>query len=85
MYFEALDDLIAEHLRKTGKTQEELAREMGMAPNTFSWKRNGKDGKEFKASELVTIADITGVDLADVMAAQRDRYGWPPPESKPAA
>ena len=54
MYFESLDTAIAVYLRKEHKTQEELARDLGMAPNTFSWKRRGVDGKEFS---------VTGVEI----------------------
>ena len=77
MYFEALDDVISEHLRKSGKTQAALAGEMNMSPNTFAWKRKGENGKEFKMSELLRLCVIVGVDLDDVMVEQRDKYGWP--------
>ena len=85
MYLEALDDAIAMHLHKTGKTQGEFAAEMGMSENTFSWKRNGRNGKEFKASELVKLCDALEVDFFDIMAEQRDKYGWPPPDEKQEA
>ena len=77
MYFKALDDAIAQYLRDERMTQAELAAKMGMAPNTFSWKRNGERNKEFKLSEAVCLCDIIGVALDEVFYRQRIEYGWP--------
>ena len=81
MYFEALDDAIAVHLNKTGKTKAEFAAEIGMSTNSLRWKRNGENGKEWDLSEAALVCDAIGADLADIMARQRDEYGWPPPEA----
>ena len=78
MYFEALDDAIAAYLNKTGKTKAEFADELGMSANSLRWKRNGENGKEWSLSEAALVCDVIGSDLADVMAEQRDKYGWPP-------
>ena len=62
-YFPALDEAIAVYLRRAGMTQEEFAGEvMGMAPNTFSWKRRGV--REFTLSEATRLADALGMPLA---------------------
>ena len=80
MYFEALDDAIAVHLNKTGKTKAEFADEIGMSTNSLRWKRNGENDKEWDLSEAARVCDVIGRDLADVMAEQRDKYGWPAQE-----
>ena len=77
MYFEALDDAIAVHLNKTGKTKAEFAEELGMSANSLRWKSKGENGKEWNLSEAALVCDVIGVDLADVMVEQRDKYGWP--------
>lgn len=63
MYFESIDDAITLYLRKTGKTQAQLAEEMGMAENTFSWKRRGM--REFTLSEACRLATIIGTNFMD--------------------
>ena len=80
MYFEALDDAIAVHLNKTGKTKAEFADELGMSANSLRWKSKGENGREWDLSEAALVCDKIGVDLADVMAEQRDKYGWPDPD-----
>lgn len=77
MYFEALDDAIAVHLNKTGKTRGEFANEIGMSNNSLRWKSKGENGKEWSLSEAAKVCDVIGCDLADVMVEQRDKYGWP--------
>lgn len=61
MYYEALDEAVTLHLKRNGMTQEELAAQMDMAPNTFSWKRRGI--REFSLGEAARLADIVGVSL----------------------
>lgn len=65
MYFESLDNAIALYLRKSGKTQAQLAKEVGMAENTFSWKRRGANGKEFSLDEIRTVAKVIGLTSFD--------------------
>ena len=64
MTFKGIDEAIAAYLRRSGKTQAELAEELGMAENTLSWKRRGI--REFKVSEVVKIAEITGFSLDEM-------------------
>lgn len=64
MTFKGIDEAIAAYLRRSGKTQAELADELGMAENTLSWKRRGI--REFKVSEVVKIAEITGFSLDEM-------------------
>lgn len=64
-YVPALDDAVTLHLRATGKSQGKLAEEMGMAENSFSWKRRGV--REFTLAEAARLADIVGFDLDAVL------------------
>lgn len=43
---------------KAGLTQGEVAKKIGIAPNSYSFKENGK--REFTLSEAKAIADIFG-------------------------
>lgn len=70
MTFNGIDEAIAAYLRRTGKTQAELAEELGMSENTLSWKRRGI--REFKLSEAMKIADITGVSLDELTCRERE-------------
>lgn len=65
MYFKSLDNAITLYLRQSGKTQGQLAREVGMAENTFSWKRRGANGKEFSLDEIRTVAKVIGMTSFD--------------------
>lgn len=66
-YHPALDEALAVFLRRNGMTQEEFARNvMGMAPNTFSWKRRGV--REFSLSEAIAISDAIGAPLDDLIS-----------------
>lgn len=78
MYFEALDDAIAVHLNKTGKTKAEFAAEIGMSANSLRWKSKGENNKEWTLDEAARVCDVIGVDFVDVMVEQRDKYGMPP-------
>ena len=65
MTFNGIDEAIAVYLRRSGKTQAELAEKLGMSENTLSWKRRGI--REFKLSEVVQIAEITGYSLDEMV------------------
>ncbi len=73
MYFESLDVAIAAYLRREHKTQEELAKSVGMATNTFSWKRRGVDGKEFSVAEIRRVAEVIGLTTFDGILADYKR------------
>lgn len=66
VYYPVLDEAIAAYMRRSGLNQAEFAQKMGMAPNTFSWKRRGV--REFSLSEATKICDITGISLADAIS-----------------
>lgn len=61
LYYEKLDYAVTMYLKKSGKTQEDLAAQMGMAPNTFSWKRRGI--REFSLPEASRLCDLVGMTL----------------------
>ncbi|WP_291288627.1 helix-turn-helix transcriptional regulator [Enorma sp.] len=65
MAFTGIDEAIAAYLRRSGKTQAELAEELGMSENTLSWKRRRK--REFKLSEVIRIAEVTGCSLDEMV------------------
>ena len=65
MYYKTLDDEIALYPHRTGKTQAQLAEEVGMASNTVSWKRRGERGKEFSLGEVVRVARAIGLTSID--------------------
>lgn len=61
MKFVKLDSAISEYMRENGMTQADMAEKLGMAENTFSWKRRGV--REFSLSEAAKVADMTGKSL----------------------
>lgn len=61
MYYEALDDAVTLWLRKNRENRENLAKMLGMAPNTLMWKLRGD--REFTLSEALQLAEIVGVPL----------------------
>ena len=61
MYYEALDDAVTLFRKKNGMTQEQLATEMGMAPNTLMWKLRGE--RDFTLPEAMKLAEMVGVTL----------------------
>ena len=61
MYYEALDDAVTLFRKKNGMTQEQLATEMGMAPNTLMWKLRGE--RNFTLPEAMKLAEMVGVTL----------------------
>lgn len=67
MYYEALDDAVTLFRKKNGMTQEQLATEMGMAPNTLMWKLRGE--RDFTLPEAMKLAEMVGVTL-DGMAGR---------------
>lgn len=69
-FYPALDEAIAVYLRRTGMTQAEFAKELGMSEVTLSWKRRGVN--EWSMSEAVRVCNILGMTLdAAVVGAQR--------------
>ena len=61
-YHENIDNVITIYLRKTGKTQEQLANEIGLnTGEALSMKRAGKT--EFKLSEVVSLCEITDTPI----------------------
>lgn len=66
MYFKQIDDAITVHLRHTGKTQMQLAKELGVAPNTFSWKRRGV--REWTLSEVSKLSEILGTTPSELLS-----------------
>lgn len=69
MYFKSLDEEIALYLHRTGKSQAQLAEEVGMSDNTFSWKRRGVRGKEFSFDEVTRVAKTIGLTSFDGIMA----------------
>lgn len=63
MYFKSLDGAIAAWLRTTGTTQGQLARELGMAENSLSWKRRGI--RSFTLEEACRLAHAIGLGTLD--------------------
>lgn len=60
---------------KTEMTRHEqtitsMAKFLGMSTNTFSWKLNGKRGREFTLDEIKRIADYFGVSI-DYLAEKK--------------
>lgn len=67
MYFPQIDEAITLYLKRTGETQADLASEMGMASNTFSWKRRGV--REWSLSELVRLSQILGRPPSELLGS----------------
>lgn len=63
-YVPELDEAIELYLHRTKMTQADLAADMGMAENTFSWKRRGI--KEFTLTEAAFLCDLVKVRLYDL-------------------
>ena len=70
MYYPKLDAAVAGYLRVTQTTQAELAERLGMAPNTFAWKRRGEKGgaeRDFTVGELARLAQILDMSLDELV------------------
>ena len=65
-YSPAIDEAIAAYLRRRNLTQAQLASEMGMAENTFSWKRRGV--RDWSLPEAARICTIVGICLDEAIA-----------------
>ena len=63
MKFPNLDAEISAYMRREHITQAEMAERMGMAENTFSWKRRGSMGREFSLGETARLADLMGKSI----------------------
>lgn len=61
IYSPLVDGKVAEYLRLNNMTQAQLAEQLGMTENSFSWKRRGI--REFKWSEIKQLADLIGFSL----------------------
>lgn len=70
MHYPKLDTALAAHQRANGLTQADMAAHVGMAENTFSWKRRGV--KELSLSEATRLCDLLGASLDDVTTGARD-------------
>lgn len=70
MKFPKLDAAIAAYQRERGITQADLAKEMGMAQNTFSWKRRGVGNSEFSLSEAARLADLMGASIDELVGRE---------------
>lgn len=68
MYYEAIDDAVTLYLRKNGENRENLARELGMAPNTLMWKLRGE--RDFTLPEARKLADMVGVSLDSIVGRE---------------
>lgn len=66
-FYPALDEAITLHLRRYGMKQADLAAELDMSENTFSWKRRGI--KDFYTSEIIKLCNILGIELCDAVVA----------------
>lgn len=51
-------------ITEKGKTQAEIAREIGISPQAMSYKMNGKIG--FSQKDIIKICDILDIDLSNV-------------------
>lgn len=59
-------------IARTGLTQADLARKLGISPQSVSgWVKDGKISKE----NAVELAQLAGVDVADVIG--KGRFGLP--------
>lgn len=63
-YIESIDNAITLFLRRSGKTQDQLADEMGVSTVTLMNKRKGLT--DFKLSELVMLSKIVGLSLDEL-------------------
>lgn len=68
LYYEAIDDAVTLWLRKNHENRENLARMLGMAPNTLMWKLRGT--REFTLSEALHLAEIVGAPLDSLVARE---------------
>lgn len=60
-HYENIDAAIAVYLRRSGKTQGQLAGEIGLSENALYMKRTGRT--EFKLSEVVRLSKILGTPI----------------------
>lgn len=63
-YIESIDNAITLFLRRSGKTQDQLADEMGVSTVTLMNKRKGLT--DFKLSELVMLSKIVELSLDEL-------------------
>lgn len=66
-FYPALDEAITLHLRRYEMSQADLAAEMDMAVNTFSWKRRGV--RDFTLGETIKLCNILNIEIRDAVVA----------------
>lgn len=62
-----IDSHITVHMRTTGKTQEDVARELGMSSVQFSRKRRGVDNAVWRLDEVIDICDILKMPPSELL------------------
>lgn len=72
-YIESIDNAITLFLRRSGKTQDQLADEMGVSTVTLMNKRKGLT--DFKLSELVMLSKIVGLSLDELTGLNPSTVG----------
>lgn len=70
---ESIDNAITLFLRRSGKTQDQLADEMGVSTVTLMNKRKGLT--DFKLSELVMLSKIVGLSLDELTGLNPSTVG----------
>lgn len=72
-YIDSIDNAITLFLRRSGKTQDQLADEMGVSTVTLMNKRKGLT--DFKLSELVMLSKIVGLSLDELTGLNPSTVG----------
>ena len=70
MYYPNIDYAVTVFMRKNGVTQRQLAEQMLMCDNSFSWKRRGL--RDWSLPEAVKLSNILGLSL-DVLTSQQSQ------------
>lgn len=63
---QGIDDSVTVYMRRTGTTQADMAALLSLSSLQFSRKRKGK--AEWKMSELVTLSEIVGKSVSDLVS-----------------
>ncbi len=63
VYFPAVDEAFAVYQLRTGKTLEDIAKQLHMAYNTFTAKRRGEG--EFTFTEILHVCNLLGLTLEE--------------------
>lgn len=59
-----IDRAISYYMADNKLTREDMAKRMGMSPNTLRWKREGKN--EWLLSEIVKLSRLTGKSVDEL-------------------